>query len=213
MTGNIMIRGEAGTGKTMLAVNLIKAIQKSKNQNAGRLAKISAETLNEKDVTAIVKKLNGGALIIERASELTNESAIRLEMAMRGQTGELLFIFEDEKQALKRFMKLHPRLAETFTTKIDIPIFSNDELVEFGKCYAYELEYSIDEMAVLALYNRIGNMQRDDYDVSVTDVKKIIDAAIEKSERGGIGKFFSSFSKKRYDDDDCIILREKDFEE
>lgn len=99
------------------------------------------------------------------------------------------------------------------TTKIDIPIFNNDELVEFGKCYANELEYSIDEMAVLALYNRIGNMQRDDYDVSVTDVKRIVDAAIEKNEKGGVGKFFSLLTKKRYDDDDCIVLREKDFEE
>ena len=212
-TGNIMIMGESGTGKTMLAVNLVKAIQKMKNQRSGRLAKISAETLNEKDVKAVIGKLAGGALIIERASELSTDTCIRLEMAMNGQTEELLIIFEDEKQALKRFMKIHPKLAQTCTTKIDIPIFSNDELVEFGKCYAYELEYSIDEMAVLALYNRIGNMQRDDYDVSVTDVKKIIDAAIEKSERGGIGKFFGSLSKKRYDEDDCIILREKDFEE
>jgi len=194
-------------------VNLVKAIQKMKNQRSGRLAKISAETLNEKDVKALIRKLAGGALIIERASELSTDTCIRLEMAINGQTDELLIIFEDEKQALKRFMKIHPKIAQTCTTKIDIPVFSNDELVEFGKCYAYELEYSIDEMAVLALYNRIGNMQRDDYDVSVTDVKKIIDAAIEKSERGGIGKFFGSLSKKRYDDDDCIILREKDFEE
>ena len=132
---------------------------------------------------------------------------------MKGQTGELLIVFEDEKQLLKRFMKMHPKLAAMCTTKIDIPIFNNDELVEFGKCYAHELEYSIDEMAVLALYNRIGNMQRDDYDVSVTDLKKIIDAAIEKNEKGGVGKFFSVLTKKRYDDEDCIILREKDFEE
>ena len=211
--GNVMITGEPGSGKTMLAVNLIKAIQKSRNQSSGRLAKISAETLNEKDVAAVVKKLSGGALIIERASEMTNETAMRLEMSMKGQTGELLIVFEDEKQLLKRFMKMHPKLAAMCTTKIDIPIFNNDELVEFGKCYAHELEYSIDEMAVLALYNRIGNMQRDDYDVSVTDVKKIIDAAIEKNEKGGVGKFFSVLTKKRYDDEDCIILREKDFEE
>ena len=211
--GNVMITGEPGSGKTMLAVNLIKAIQKGRNQRSGRLAKISAETLNEKDVAAVVKKLSGGALIIERASEMTNETAMRLEMSMKGQTGELLIVFEDEKQLLKRFMKMHPKLAAMCTTKIDIPIFNNDELVEFGKCYAHELEYSIDEMAVLALYNRIGNMQRDDYDVSVTDVKKIIDAAIEKNEKGGVGKFFSVLTKKRYDDEDCIILREKDFEE
>ena len=121
-------------------------------------------------------------------------------------------IFEDEKQPLRRFMKLHPGLAHMVTSRIDLPVFTNDELVEFGRCYAKELDYSIDEMAVLALYNRIGNMQRDDYDVSVTDVKKIIDEAIEKNEKRGIGKLFQSLAKKRYDDDNCIILREKDFE-
>ena len=210
--GNIMITGEHGTGKTKLAVNLVKAIQKGRKEKGGKLAKVSADTLNDKGARAVLSKLKGGALILEQASSLDNETAQELEAAMRGQTGGLLVIFEDEKQPLRRFMKLHPGLARMVTSRIDLPVFTNDELVEFGRCYAKELDYSIDEMAVLALYNRIGNMQRDDYDVSVTDVKKIIDEAIEKNEKRGIGKLFQSLAKKRYDDDNCIILREKDFE-
>ena len=210
--GNIMITGEHGTGKTMLAVNLIKAIQKGRKEKGGRIAKVSADTLNEKGPNAVIGKLKGGALIVEQASSLEDDTARELEMAMRGQTGGLLIIFEDEKQPLRRFMKLHPGLSHMIASKIDLPVFNNDELVEFGRCYAKELDYSIDEMAVLALYNRIGNMQRDDYDVSVADVKKIIDEAIEKSEKKGIGRIFHVLANKRYDDDDCVILREKDFE-
>lgn len=211
--GNIIIQGGRGCGKTVLATSLIKALQKLVNRPSGKIGKIDANALNKKDVASLLKKVSGGCLIIERAGDIQRETAIRLSLLLETDTSGLLVILEDTRAGIARAMGIDEEFAKKFTEKINIPVFTSDELVAFGKAYANDLDYSIDEMGVLALYNRISNIQRLDHATTLTEVKDIIDEAIEKAEKGTLKKALSILTSRRYTTDDYVILREKDFEE
>lgn len=210
-SGNIVITGFPGSGRTTLGVRIAKALSIFKGEKAARVAKIYADDLNKKDIAATVAKIAGGTLIIEEAGDLEDEVARKLSKAMEFRTDGLIVILEDEKRLLKPVFDRNPEFAEKFTSEISIPIYTNDELVSFGKTYAFDEDYKIDDMATLALYNRIGEMQTPDRPVSLIDVKDIVDRAVRKSERVGIRKLGKILSHKRYDEDDRIILYEKDF--
>lgn len=210
-SGNIVITGLPGSGRTTLAVRMAKALSIYKGENAARVAKIYADDLNKKDIAATVAKIAGGTLIIEEAGDLEDEIVKQLSKAMEFRTDGLIVILEDEKRLLKPVFDRNPEFAEKFTSEISVPIYTNDELVSFGKTYAYDEDYKIDDMATLALYNRIGEMQTPERPVTLIDVKDIVDRAIRKSERVGVRKLGKILSHKRYDEDDRIILYEKDF--
>lgn len=210
--GNILLIGPNGTGKTVLGMNLIKAIKKQRQSSSVKAAIITGENLNQKDISTVMQKMYGGALVIERFSDLSPEKVEELTEAMAFDTGELLFIIEDTKSNMRHFFAQYPEFAEKFTTKITIPVFSNDELVSFGKAYAKEQDYIIDDMGILALYNCIGSMQKGEEPVTVSDVKEIIKAAIEKNSRLSLGKIKNIITNKRYDEEDYIILKETDFQ-
>lgn len=212
-TGNILIQGGRGCGKTVLATGLIKALQKEVNRPNGKIGKIDAEALNKKDVAELLKKVSGGCLIIERAGEINRETAVKLSLLLESDTSGLLVIMEDTRVGLNQALGRDEGLAKKFTEKITIPVFTSDELVAFGKAYANDLDYEIDAMGVLALYNRISNIQKIDRATTLTEVKEIVDEAIEKTEKKTLKKAFSILTSRRYTDDDYIILREKDFEE
>ena len=210
-TGNIIIQGGQGCGKTVLATSIIKVLQKECNKPNGKVGKIDAQTLNKKNIQALLRKVAGGCLIIERAGDLSRESAVTLSLLMEQDDSGILVILEDTSKGIKKVLMQDAGFAKKFSEKISVPIFTNDELVAFARAYAKELGYEIEEMAVLALYNRISNIQRLDQATTLTEVKDIVDEAIDREAHGGLKKAISILTASRYTDDDCIVLREKDF--
>ena len=209
--GNVLIVGRRGSGKTVLAVNIVKAIQKSRRMKHGKVAIVKAEALNQKNVSEIVEKLHGGALVIEKASKLKRKTIEDLCELMEGQTGELLVVMEDERKPIERLLGEFPNFGKKFTSRIDLPVFINDELVTFGQTYAKENGYKIDEMGILALYSDIDILQREEKVVTVADVKAIIDDAIENANRTTVKKLVKKLVGKNKDESDRIILKEEDF--
>ena len=212
LAGNILIQGEEGSGKTVFATSLIKAIQKEIGNEDAKIGKISAESLNHKDFAALIPKIEGGYLIVDKAGQLTAETAAYMSQVMEQNTQGMVVILEDTRAGIRKVMNLDFGFTKKFTEKIDIPIFTIDELVDFGKSYAKEMECTIDEMGVLALYNRINNIQKLDRATTLAEVKDIVDEAIEKAEGSGIKKAFGSIFSKKYNENDYLILHEKDFE-
>ena len=210
--GNVVVTGESGNGKTTLAIDIVKALQKLQRVESSRLAKISGKKLNTRDIYETLGKLKGGALIIEKAGGLSDASMMALSLAMEGDTGGLLIILEDQKAEIQRLFHKNSNLASKFEYKVDIPVFTNDELIAFGRSYARELGFSYDEFAVLALYDRIGNGQTNDHRVSVAEGKDMVDAAIEHSEKGGVRKLFAKITGKSVDEEGYRLLHEQDFE-
>ena len=210
--GNVVVTGESGNGKTTLAIDIVKALQKLQRVESSRLAKISGKKLNTRDIYETLGKLKGGALIIEKAGGLSDASMMALSLAMEGDTGGLLIILEDQKAEIQRLFHKNSNLASKFEYKVDIPVFTNDELIAFARSYARELGFSYDEFAVLALYDRIGNGQTNDHRVSVAEVKDMVDAAIEHSEKGGVRKLFAQTTGQRVDEEGYRLLHEQDFE-
>ena len=211
-TGNMIIQGGSGSGKTVLATSMIKALQKETGKPNGKIGKIEASVLNQKDVAALLKKVAGGCLIIEKAGDLSRETALKLSLLLEQDTSGVLVIIEDTKHGIQKALSRDDGFAAKFSEKINIPIFTSDELVSFAKSYANELGYTIDEMGVLALYNSISNIEHADRETTLTEVKEIVDKAVANSEKGGLKKAFSIITSRRYDEDDYIILREKDFD-
>lgn len=209
LRGNIVIQGEEGSGKTVLATSLIKAIQRIVGNEDAKIGKISAASLNHKDFAVLVPKIAGGYLIVDKAGDLTAETAVRMSQVMDNNTQGMVVILEDNSAGIKKALGLDFSFAKKFTGKIKIPIFTIDELVDFGKSYAEEMECVIEEMGVLALYNRINSIQKRERPTTLAEVKEIVDQAIESAESGGIKKLFS----KKYNENDYLILREKDFEQ
>ena len=209
--GNVVIVGRKGSGKTVLAVDIVKAIQKSRRMKQGKVAIVKAESLNKKDVNEIVEKLHGGALVIEKASRLKRKTIEDLCEVMEGQTGELLVVLEDERKPVDRMLNEYPNFKKKFTSRIELPVFINDELVTFAQTYAKENGYKIDEMGILALYSEIDILQREDKIVTVTDVKNIIDDAIENASKPSLKKLFKKVTGREKDESDRIILKEEDF--
>ena len=211
-TGNMMILGGHGCGKTTLATSVIKVLQQETGKLDGKIGKIQAEALNQKDVAQMLKKVAGGCLIIENAGELTRQTAITLSPLLEQNRSGVYIIIEDTSKGIKKALSLDEGFAKKFTEQISVPIFTNDELVTFARSYSRELGYKIDDMAVLALYNRISNIQRLDQATTLTEVKEIVDEAIDREAHGGLKKAISILTASRYTDDDRIVLREKDFE-
>lgn len=211
-TGNMIIQGGSGSGKTVLATSMIKALQKETGKPNGKIGKIEASVLNQKDVAALLKKVAGGCLIIEKAGDLSRETALKLSLLLEQDTSGVLVIIEDTKHGIQKALSRDDGFAAKFSEKINIPIFTSDELVSFAKSYANELGYTIDEMGVLALYNSISNIEHADRETTLTEVKEIVDKAVAHSEKSGLKKAFSIITSRRYDEDDYIILREKDFD-
>ena len=210
-TGNMVIQGGSGSGKTVLATAMVKALQKENGRPKGKVGKIEASALNKKDVASLLKKISGGCLIIEKAGDISKETAVRLSLLLKSDTSGLFVIMEDTHRGIEKALGRDEGFASRFSEKINIPIFTSDELVSFAKAYANELGYTIDEMGILALYNSISNIQKYDRATTLTEVKEIVDDAISKSEKGGLRKAFSIITSRRYDDEDYVILREKDF--
>lgn len=210
-TGNMVIQGGSGSGKTVLATAMVKALQKETGKPKGKVGKIEASALNKKDVASLLKKISGGCLIIEKAGDISKETAVRLALLLKSDTSGLFVIMEDTHRGIEKALGRDEGFASRFSEKINIPIFTSDELVSFAKAYANELGYTIDEMGILALYNSISNIQKYDKATTLTEVKEIVDDAIHKSEKGGLRKAFSIITSRRYDDEDYVILREKDF--
>lgn len=210
--GNLIIQGDRGCGKTVLATDVVKVLQKEIDRPNRKIGKIEGATLNQKDIVQLLKKVAGGCLIIERAGEISRETAIKLSLLMENETSGLMVVLEDTRRGIAKALAKDEGFASKFTEKLTIPIFTSDELVAFAKTYANEAGYNIEEMAVLALYNRISNIQRVDQGTTLIEVKEIVDAAISKVEKGGIKKAFSILTARRYDENDYIVLHEKDFE-
>jgi tetratricopeptide (TPR) repeat protein len=210
-TGNIIIQGGQGCGKTMLATSIIKVLQKECGHPNGKIGKIDAQALNKKDIRVLLGKVSGGCLIIERAGDLSRESAVTLSLLLAQDDSGILVILEDTSKGIRKALMQDDGFAKKFSEKVNVPIFTNDELVAFARAYAKELGYEIEEMAVLALYNRISNIQRLDQATTLTEVKEIVDEAIYREAHGGLKKAISILTAARYTDDDCIVLREKDF--
>ena len=211
-TGNMIIQGGSGSGKTELSTSMITALQTETGKPNGKIGKIEASVLNQKDVAALLKKVAGGCLIIEKAGDLSRETALKLSLLLEQDTSGVLVIIEDTKHGIQKALSRDDGFAAKFSEKINIPIFTSDELVSFAKSYANELGYTIDEMGVLALYNSISNIEHADRETTLTEVKEIVDKAVAHSEKGGLKKAFSIITSRRYDEDDYIILREKDFD-
>ena len=212
-TGNLIIQGEQGCGKTMLATSFIKVLQKDGEQLTGKMGKIDAAALNKKDVQQVVRKITGGCLIIERAGDIDRNIAAQLSFLMEHDITGTLYILEDTSKGIKKALSMDEGFASKFTEKISVPIFTNDELVLFAKSYSAELGYKIDEMAILALHNRISNIERIDQATTLTEVKDIIDEAIDREAHSGLKKAISILTAKRYTDDDRIVLKEDHFRE
>lgn len=212
-TGNLIIQGEQGCGKTMLATSFIKVLQKDCEQLTGKMGKIDAAALNKKDVQQVVRKITGGCLIIERAGDIDRSIAAQLSFLMEHDITGTLYILEDTSKGIKKALSMDEGFASKFTEKISVPIFTNDELVLFAKSYSAELGYKIDEMAILALHNRISNIERIDQATTLTEVKDIIDEAIDREAHSGLKKAISILTARRYTDDDRIVLKEDHFRE
>ena len=210
-TGNILVVGRQGTGKTVLAVNVVKAIQKARRLKQGKVAIVTGEALNKKELSTVLGKLKGGALIVEKAGKMNQSTVEELSRKMEEQTGELLVVLEEQRKPLEKLLSENPGFKRKFTSKLELPIFINDELVTFGQTYAKENGYKIDEMGILALYSRIDILQKEDHAVTVTEVKEIIDHAIEKAQRVNIKHFFKRLFGKHTDNADRVILTEQDF--
>lgn len=210
-TGNMVIQGGSGSGKTVLATSMVKALQRETGKPKGKVGKIEASVLNKKDVASVLKKISGGCLIIEKAGDISKETAVRLSLLLGNDTSGLLVIMEDTHRGIEKALGRDEGFASRFSEKINIPIFTSDELVSFARSYANELGYTIDEMGILALYNSISNIQKYDKATTLTEIKDIVDGAIKKSEKGGLRKAFSIITSRRYNDEDYVILREKDF--
>ena len=239
---NILITGETGVGKSAIAKAIHKMSNRANGpfievncavlhenlieselfgyekgaftgaSSSGKIGKIEASVLNQKDVAALLKKVAGGCLIIEKAGDLSRETALKLSLLLEQDTSGVLVIIEDTKHGIQKALSRDDGFAAKFSEKINIPIFTSDELVSFAKSYANELGYTIDEMGVLALYNSISNIEHADRETTLTEVKEIVDKAVAHSEKGGLKKAFSIITSRRYDEDDYIILREKDFD-
>ena len=210
-TGNLLVIGRKGSGKTVLAVDIVKAIQKQRNLKQGKVAIVTGESLNKKELTNIIQKLRGGAIIIEYAGKLNSRTVKELNYLMEKKTGELLFVLEDQRKPLERLMTANPEFKKKFSSKLELPLFINDELVTFGQTYAKENGYKLDEMGILALYSRIDVMQREDHAVSVAEVKEIMDEAIAHSQKANVKHLARRVFGKGTDDSDRIILKEEDF--
>ena len=210
-TGNLLVIGRKGSGKTVLAVDIVKAIQKQRNLKQGKVAIVTGESLNKKELTNIIQKLRGGAIIIEHAGKLNSRTVKELNYLMEKKTGELLFVLEDQRKPLERLMTANPEFKKKFSSKLELPVFINDELVTFGQTYAKENGYKLDEMGILALYSRIDVMQREDHAVSVAEVKEIMDEAISHSQKANVKHLARRVFGKGTDDSDRIILKEEDF--
>ena len=210
-TGNLMVIGRKGSGKTVLAVDIVKAIQKQRNLKQGKVAIVTGESLNKKELTNIIQKLRGGAIIIEKAGKLNSRTIKELNYLMEKKTGELLFVLEDQRKPLERLLTANPDFRKKFTSKLELPVFINDELVTFGQTYAKENGYKLDEMGILALYSRIDVMQREDHAVTVAEVKEIMDEAIAHSQKANVKHLARRVFGKSTDDSDRIILKEEDF--
>ena len=210
-TGNILILGRKGSGKTVLAVDIVKAIQKQRRLKQGKVAIVTGDSMNKKDIGSIIDKLNGGALIIEKASKMNDRTIRELNDMMDEQTGELLFLLEDQKKPMERMFASHREFKRKFTSRLELPVFINDELVTFGQTYAKENGYRIDEMGILALYSRIDMMQREDHAVTVAEVKEIMDEAISHSQKANVKHLVKRVFGRSTDNSDRIILKEEDF--
>ncbi len=209
--GNLLVIGRKGSGKTVLAVDIVKAIQKQRNLKQGKVAIVTGESLNKKELTNIIQKLRGGAIIIEKAGKLNSRTIKELNHIMEKKTGELLFVLEDQRKPLERILTANPDFKKKFTSRLELPVFINDELVTFGQTYAKENGYKLDEMGILALYSRIDVMQREDHAVSVAEVKDIMDEAIEHSQKANVKHLARRVFGRGTDESDRIILKEEDF--
>ena len=210
-TGNLLIIGNKGNGKTVLAVDVVKAIQRQRNIHQGKVAIVTGESLNKKKIGEIFRKLYGGALIIEKAGKLNERTVAKLNKVMEQDTGELLIVLEDQRKPLDRLLSSNREFRKKFTSRLEVPIFINDELVTFGQTYAQENGYRIDEMGLLALYSRIDALQREDHFVTVAEVKEIMDEAMEHSKKASARKLVKRVFGKGTDEADRILLTEKDF--
>ena len=211
-SGNLIIQGSQGCGKTVLATSIVKVLQKQCGKPNGRIGKIDADALNKKDIQQLLRKVAGGCLIIERAGALTRQTAVTLSLLLEQDSSGTFVILEDTAVGIKKAMMADDGFAKKFTEFVTVPIFTNEDLIIFAKSYANELGYFIDEMAILALHNRISYIEKIDQATTLVEVKDIIDEAIEREARGGIRKAFNILTAKRYTDDDKIVLTEKDFE-
>ena len=210
-SGNLLIIGNKGNGKTVLAVDVVKAIQKQREIKQGKVAIVTGDSLNKKKISDIFDKLYGGALIIEKAGKMNEKTVARLNKAMEKDTGELLIVLEEQRKPLDRLLSSNREFRRKFTSRLEIPIFINDELVTFGQTYAQENGYRIDEMGILALYSKIDSLQREDHAVTVAEVKGLMDEAIQHSQKASAKKLMKRVFGKNTDEADRIILSEKDF--
>ena len=210
-TGNLLIVGNKGNGKTVLAVDVVKAIQKQRNIRQGKVAIVTGDSLNKKKIGDIFDKLYGGALIIEKAGKMNERTVARLNKAMEKDTGELLIVLEEQRKPIDRLLSSNREFRRKFTSRLEVPIFINDELVTFGQTYAQENGYRIDEMGILALYSKIDSLQREDHAVTVAEVKEIMDSAIQHSQKASAKKLVKRVFGKNTDEADRILLSEKDF--
>lgn len=209
--GNVILVGDAGNGRTTLAIALAKIVCRCKGGQTAKVAKIYAEDLNNKDIAATVNKIAGGVLIIEEAGDLSDAAIASLSMAMSFKTDSLVIVLEDERRYLQELLARSPEFAQKFDITINVPMLTNDELVEFGKYYALQNDSILDESGVAALYEKIGDLQTPEQPAVILDVKEIMDKVIKKAEKFSIGKLFSTVSGKRYDEEDRIVLKDKNF--
>ncbi len=210
-TGNLLIIGDKGNGKTVLAVDVVKAIQKQREIRQGKVAIVTGESLNKKKIGDIFDKLYGGALIIEKAGKMNEKTVAKLNRAMERDTGELLIVLEEQRKPLDRLLSSNREFRRKFTSRLEVPIFINDELVTFGQTYAQENGYKIDEMGILALYSCIDSLQREDHSVTVAEVKEVMDKAIAHSQKASAKKLVKRVFGRNTDSSDRIILSERDF--
>ena len=210
-SGNVLIYGGKGSGKTTLAMNLIKVLQKETGRLSGNVGKIDGKRLNEKDIQKLFEAVSGGSLIVEHAGDISRDTSVAMALLMKQDTSGMMVILEDSRKHLDRMLNANGQFASMFTEKISIPVMTIDELVDFGRTYASELGYGIDDMGVLALYDKINLCSRADHPTYLTEVKEIVDRAIDHVERAGLGGFFGRLGAKHYDEAGRLILREKDF--